>query len=392
MTTLTNTFDHWIRTDFKAINTRLEAQYATLEDRAAVIGVGQADKDLLVAEGNSIIRQLLDEGNTDGGFEQAFDLLGNVGLYMAACRRHEITNPERQKKSPLVDASALAQHIAASIGVTPRFATAHLCTHNRAVNGLYRSFTSLPEEKIFIDYNTKGIVAYQRAADALLKILPLGISHPATYDLLVVCRDALQAVAASNAELYTLLDPQKFFYNVRPYYKPYRVGSQIYRGANAGDFAGINIIDLLLGLCEAKHPSYSRLLVEKFLFMLPADQQSLQNCMRMKSLMNRFLEQIEQASEPWYQKNLGMFLEACAQHGVTASQHHDQLVKTYIVAPTKTMNQKHMGQITASGPPLAALVQSLANLRDQRLAAPRDDIPTRYVDVLALKHTLETAQ
>ena len=62
---------------------------------------------------------------------------------------------------------------------------------------------------------------------------------------------------------------------MRPYYKPYRVGRQEYRGANAGDFSGINEIDLLLGLCRANDPYYAQLLVDKMLFMLPADQARL---------------------------------------------------------------------------------------------------------------------
>jgi hypothetical protein len=53
------------------------------------------------------------------------------------------------------------------------------------------------------------------------------------------------------------LDVDRFFYSVRPYYKPYRVGRQEYRGANAGDFSGINEIDLLLGLCRANDPYYT---------------------------------------------------------------------------------------------------------------------------------------
>ena len=58
-------------------------------------------------------------------------------------------------------------------------------------------------------------------------------------------------VTASNNALYTQLDTERFFNCVRPYYKPYRVGKEVYRGANAGDFAGINVIDMLLGLCSA---------------------------------------------------------------------------------------------------------------------------------------------
>ena len=118
------------------------------EDKSNVQGVGDDIKLALEREGRDLIKELLAEGNTDQGFDSAFDLLGNVGLYMAACRRHEITEPSRESKSPLVEASALAMHIGASIGVTPRFATAHLTTHNRAQDGVYKRFTSLKDEKL----------------------------------------------------------------------------------------------------------------------------------------------------------------------------------------------------------------------------------------------------
>ena len=272
MSNNTQAFDEWLRTRFVEINSQLEAIYWQQEDKANVEFVGEQFKHQLEAEGNAHIRKLLAEGNTDEGFDRAFDLLGNVGLFMAACRRHEITEPSRETTSPLVEASALAMHIGASIGVTPRFATAHLTTHNKAINGLYKRFTDLPDEKLFIDYNTKGILAYKRAADALLKIQPLGISHPLCGDLLKVAKQALVDVIESNTALYNQLDTERFFFCVRPYYKPYRVGKEVYRGANAGDFAGINVIDMLLGLCFANEPSYSQMLVDKFLYMMPEDQ------------------------------------------------------------------------------------------------------------------------
>ncbi|WP_350636017.1 monodechloroaminopyrrolnitrin synthase PrnB family protein, partial [Pseudoalteromonas sp. GW168-MNA-CIBAN-0100] len=146
----------------------------------------------------------------------------------------------------------------------------------------YKRFTNLPDEKLFIDYNTQGILAYKRASDALLKILPLGISHPTCAELLKVAKQALIDVIESNNALYTQLDTERFFNCVRPYYKPHRVGNEIYRGANAGDFAGINVIDMLLGLCNANEPSYSQMLVDKFLYMMPEDQQILREAMRMQ--------------------------------------------------------------------------------------------------------------
>lgn len=385
----TEAFDDWIRTRFVELNSNLEALYYLQQDRANVVGVGDDLKQQLESEGRELIKALLDEGNTDEGFDSAFDLLGNVGLYMAACRRHEITEPSRETTSPLVEASALAMHIGASIGVTPRFATAHLTTHNRAHNGIYKRFTELPDEKLFVDYNTKGIMAYKRAADALLKIQPLGISHPISHDLLKVARQALCEVIESNTTLFHQLDTDRFFYCVRPYYKPYRVGSQIFRGANAGDFAGINVIDLLLGLCFANEPSYSQMLVDKFLYMMPEDQAILRDCMRRSSLMDAFLRANGQQQHDWYQENLALFIQVCELHGETAIQHHNQLVNKYIAEPSVKMEQQHLDKVTASGPPLHVLIASLEKLRDRRAAVLRTDIRTRYQDMQTLKATLK---
>lgn len=386
MTSNTDIFDRWIRSSFVEINTELEGIYFAQQDRAAIESTGESLRQKLVEEGRSLIVPLLAEGNTDEGFECGFDLLGNVGLYMAACRRHEITEPSREKSSPLVEASALALQLGATLGVTPRFATSHLSTHNLAIDGTYKCFTSLEAERLFLEYNTRSIFAFKRAADALVRILPLGVSHAVAYDLLVVARDALRDVLGFNEKLFERLDTDRFFYSVRPYYKPYRVGLHEYRGANAGDFAGINEVDLLLGLCHADNISYAQLLVDKFLYMLPEDQQRLRDCMRRRNLLAQFLDRIDtEAKSPWFQKNAGIFLEVCDAHGDTARQHHDQLVKRFIEAPSSTLNEKHLDRITASGPPLHVLLRSLEKLRDQRMAAERDDISSSYREIAALR-------
>ncbi|WP_404341580.1 monodechloroaminopyrrolnitrin synthase PrnB family protein [Pseudoalteromonas mariniglutinosa] len=389
MTKNTAAFDDWLRTRFVEINSALEKIYWQQDDKANVEFVGEQYKHQLEHEGNEYISKLLAEGNTDEGFDSAFDLLGNVGLFMAACRRHEITEPSRETTSPLVEASALAMHIGASIGVTPRFATAHLTTHNKARNGVYKRFTDLPDEKLFIDFNTKGILAYKRAADALLKIQPLGVSHPLAADLLKVAKQALREVIESNNILYTQLDTDRFFYCVRPYYKPYRVGKEIYRGANAGDFAGINVIDMLLGLCAANEPSYSQMLVDKFLYMMPEDQQILRESMRMPSIMDDFLAAKNERHSVWFQEHLRLFIQVCKLHGDTAIGHHNQLVSKFIAQPSQHMQQQHMQKVTASGPPLHALLNSLEQLRDKRAAAKRADIRTRYADMQQLKQWIK---
>jgi len=382
-------FDSWIRTSFVEMNTELEGVYWTQENRADVTVGGDIVKQQLLEEGRGHIIPLLDEGNTDEGFDDNFDLLGNVGLYMAACRRHELTEPSRERTSPLREASALALQLGASLGVTPRFATSHLSTHNLAINGVYKTFTSLDAEYVFLEYNTRGVFAYKRAADALLRTLPLGVSHPVTFDLLAAANDALEDVITHNDSLYEKLDEDRFFYCVRPYYKPHRVGLHEYRGANAGDFAGINVIDMTLGLCQADNLSYSQLLVDKFLYMLPEDQSILRDVMRRESLLNNFLDLLEtHGAETWFQKNAAMFLKVCETHGKTAAQHHDLLISKFIEKQAKLLPEKFKENITASGPPLEVVVNALAKLKDLRLAADRDDIPSRYADIQKLKSAL----
>jgi hypothetical protein len=169
------------------------------------------------------------------------------------------------------------------------------------------------------------------------------------------------------------------------------VGLHEYRGANAGDFAGINVIDLLLGLCRADDAYYSQLLVDKFLFMVPEDQLLLRDCMRRESLLDSFLRELNRNSgELWFQRNAVLFLEVCQAHGATALQHHEQLVARFIEKPAHSKGLMERQGLTASGPPLPVLLKSLRKLADLRSAAERDDIPSRYRAIGMLRDSLAT--
>jgi Domain of unknown function (DUF1864) len=372
-------FEHWIRTSFVQLNTELENLYFAQENRGQVIGHGDRIKAILRDEGHRYVVALLAEGNTGDGFESGFGVLGNVGLYLGALRRHELTNPLREERSPFPEASSLALHVGASLGMAPRFSTAHLATHNRARAGVRKSFTSLRDEFLFIDENTRGILSLQRAADALTRIVHLGVSSPVADVMFETAKQALRDVMRFNDRLIGQLDVDRFFFSVRPYYKPYRVGRQEYRGANAGDFSGINEIDLLLGLCRANDPYYAQLLVDKMLFMLPSDQSRLRDCMTRTSLLDELLMLVdEHRDSDWFQQNARAFLEVCDLFGQAAAQHHDGLVRRFIEAPAANLKDQELQGITASGPPLPVLLRSLEILRDLRLAADRRDIATRH--------------
>ena len=383
-------FDRWIRTAFVQINTELEELYFAREDRAQVEGVGDALKARLCDDGRAHVIALLEEGNTGDGFDSAFGVLGSVGLYLGALRRHELTNPAREERSPFAEASSLAMHVGASLGMAPRFSTGHLATHNYAIAGVRKSFTSLPDEFLFIDENTRGILALQRAADALVRIVPVGVSSPVADTLFEAAQQALRDVLRFNERLFASLDVQRFFYSVRPYYKPYRVGRQEYRGANAGDFAGINEIDLLLGLCRASDPYYSQLLVDKMLFMLPQDQARLRDCMTHRSLLDELLALAPAHGDAaWFRHNTRAFLNTCELFGAYASQHHDLLVQRFIEQPAAGLGAGHLQGVTASGPPLPVLLRALETLRDLRRAAPRSDLATRHDDLQRLRRLAE---
>ena len=220
----------------------------------------------------------------------------------------------------------------------------------------------------------------------MLHILPLGVSHPVTADLFVAARDALRDVIECNEKLFDELDVDQFFHCVRPYYKPHRVGLNEHRGANAGDFAGINVIDLLLGLCRADDAYYSQLPVDKFLFMRPEEQLILRDCMRQRSLIDVLLEQVEASADcDWFHTNTKLFLEVCEAHGQTAVQHHEKLVKRFIEDPAFNKGLTDKPNLTASGPPLPVLLSALKNLSDLRSAADKGDGSSRYKDIQRLK-------
>jgi hypothetical protein len=223
----------------------------------------------------------------------------------------------------------------------------------------------------------------------MTRIVHIGVTSPVADALFATAKRALEYVIRCNERLFARLDVERFFFCVRPYYKPYRVGRLEYRGANAGDFSGINELDLLLGLCRANDPYYANLLVDKMSFMLPTDQARLRDCMTRTSLLDELLGCLAtHSSADWFRRNAASYLEVCDLFGRYAAQHHDALVKRFIEDPAARMPKDALGGITASGPPLPVLLRSLEILRDMRVAADRNDIATRHGDLTRLRDAL----
>ena len=125
------------------------------------------------------------------------------------------------------------------------------------------------------------------------------------------------------------------------------------------------------------------------LFMLPDDQARLRSCMTYRSLLDEFLAVAETSSDTdWFQENAAAFIEVCELFGQTAAQHHDLLVKRFIEGPAANLKPDQLAGVTASGPPLPALIRSLEVLKDMRVAAKRADLATRHDDLARLRSRL----
>lgn len=332
--------NHWLATDFTDTNTALEEAYfaAGTEIRYDDHELDQR-KHALRDDGAALVTRVGDSDD-DSAAADPYDLLGAVGLYLAACRRHEVDVPER--------AQAVAARLGLALGVAPRFVFAHLSTHNPAA----RTFTHLPDEATFIHYNGLGVLAYQRAAAALRRVPSVTTSLAGT--LFDEALAALEAVLAANRGLAGTLDPDRFFLNIRPYFKPHPVCGTEYRGANAGDFAAINEIDLALGLCDLADPFYQRILTEKYPYVPPGDQRLLRTPpANLAATHTDELHAVRRA------------------HGAAYTFHHHRLVVPFLAKPAAAVPADRQARITASGPPLDVVLATLTRLVDLRTGRVR---------------------
>jgi hypothetical protein len=369
-------FDRWLDDEFVELNTFLEEAYFAVR-KEIVRGEPDLDarKEAILFDGAKLAAAILDADDLPADPVARYQLLGSVGGYLASCRRHQV---DMGRADVLAPAWRLASELAEPLGVAPRYVFAHQCLYG------HRLFTALDDERIFVTYNALGVLAYRRAAHALRQIPPMAVAAPMAGYLLAGARTALDDVLRFNRRLAAELDVDRFFLNVRPYFKPYRVGAHEYRGANAGDFAGINEIDLLLGLCRRDDPFYDRILTEKAAYVPPEDQAPL----RAAGLSESILAQFQAAAmTDQVRENTKIFLDVCRLHGAAYSFHHNRLVRPFLVEPAK--NAPDAEDLTASGPPLPVVLQFLERLSDLRAARNRPGLATAHGDLAALRTALQ---
>ncbi|MEV4756698.1 monodechloroaminopyrrolnitrin synthase PrnB family protein [Micromonospora sp. NPDC049559] len=370
-------FHRWLRHEFVGLNTELEKVYLSAGGQPES---GRPELDGLrhaLARGGADLVGRIRADAVRADARQRYLLLGAIGFHLAACHRHGVDVPAAERTE------ALADRLGASLGVAPRYVFAHQSRYG------YRTFTSLPDEHAFVAGNGLGVLAYDRAARALRAVPAVGISSPLAGYLLRDAAAALADVLRFHQELARTLDADVFYHHIRPYYLPYRVGGVEYRGVNAGDFAAISEIDLLLGLCAADDPFYRRVLDEKYRYVPPEDQSALRSVVTEESLLELFLrEAAAGAVTPGLRANAGAFLAVCRAHGAAYAYHHHRLVRPFLAEPARGAPA-----VTASGPPLDVVVRLLGRLADLRAARDRPGAPpTARAAIDRLRALLDPAE
>ena len=362
--------DEWLRGEFVQINTALEEAY--FAERIDVIR-GRADldrlKSQLLQQGGPRMTALAELPSLPDSGHASYRLLGLVGHYLAACQRHEA--PLSDDAGARQAAWSISMRIGESLGVAPRLVFAHQSLFNDAVGGRYRTFTSLRDEEVFIRLNALGVLAYYRAARALTRVAGVGVTGPVAAYLFDDAEAALRDVLTFNQELARQVDVDRFFFNVRPYFKTYRVGDVDYRGANAGDFSAINEIDVSLGLCSMADPFYRAIVREKSKYVPPDDVPIMHALDGMPSIAQLFREEFAAHGETSaWKANADRYLAVCKMHGAAYAFHHQRLVKGYVESPSRTATSAHSAGVTSSGPPLAELMTMLQRLVELRTSRP----------------------
>jgi hypothetical protein len=281
----------------------------------------------------------------------------------------------------LAPAWAVARRLADGLGVAPRYVFAHQAFFNTARGGRFRTFTLLPHEATFVELNALGVLSYEAAAAALRSIAPLGVSHPVTGHLLETARAALDDVLACNQRLAREVPVDRFFRNIRPYFKPYRVGDRTYRGANAGDSSAINEIDVALGLCATSDPFYRSIVEEKIPYVPPEQQPALRDLGATGALLTRFEAEAASGVTPHLRANAERFLAVCRAHGAAYAFHHHALVKPFLERPAAATPPDRYAALSASGPPLSEVIALLGRLLALRTAREPLDRLRELIDM-----------
>ncbi len=138
---------------------------------------------------------------------------------------------------------ALSVNVASKI---PRDSFIDYTSRNPA-NERERTFTSLPQERVFIDSLRRGMSSLDSCLADMLTACTFPISHQEFTTYLQVATASFQIMIDSIVQVKREITPEVFTHHIRPFFEPFRVGDRAFSAPSGAEMPILNIDQIIWG-------------------------------------------------------------------------------------------------------------------------------------------------
>jgi monodechloroaminopyrrolnitrin synthase len=114
-------------------------------------------------------------------------------------------------------------------------------------DGRERTFTSIPEERLFIDSLRRGIAALNSCLLHMMTACTHSISHRQFAAHFRAAADCFQMMIDSIVEVKRNITPEVFTHHIRPFFEPFRVGGRAFSAPSGAEMPILNIDQIIWG-------------------------------------------------------------------------------------------------------------------------------------------------
>ena len=186
--------------------------------------------------------------------EEAMAAVRDLNMILSSLRRH---NFDLSKVSKIEKALIF---LSQKTGEVPTDTVFSYGTRNPQ-NERMRTFTNLPEEKLFIGSFQIGMVNLPSAIKSLEESQQLSSSDDTFAEKVNAARESFEAMIKAVAEVRRKITPEVFTNKLRPFFEPKTINGKTYQ-ASGGAQMPIILIDQILWGSDINDPAYKKYLSE----------------------------------------------------------------------------------------------------------------------------------
>jgi len=167
-------------------------------------------------------------------------------------------------------------------------------TSRNPENERERTFTSLPQERVFIDSLRRGMSSLESCLADMLTACTFPISHQEFTTYLQVATASFQIMIDSIVQVKREITPEVFTHHIRPFFEPFRVADRAFSAPSAAETPLLNIDQIIWGTdcTDELYTTYFRANIIR----LPAVYQEIsQTFVGQKSLMTMLKDRLASA-------------------------------------------------------------------------------------------------